>query len=312
MNTFKEYPATHSMSTAWYCADEDGNIAVFDIDDNGPVPEEYTGSDLCVEDMLWDIFTIKEKDGIRYLNLTDDQISRLLIHPDNTKGEWEKDTYSWYNPAWLDIIIQINMSKLDILKQAVNQPKENHYIVCLSKEKGLFMVDLFSNKSGVELLEKNNVVLAKYKLPMYRNPDYDADDEYSSDRDKYPFFIYHQDYDTTKYPAEKIATPQFPMKVAQLPEALQKIITHLPLKFADTDAIQLAEHMQVGVNGYEEYVYNDLIWKRIMSSRYKPIYYNWLTNAIISEDEMMDFLDEGKAEQFDYDKHQYLLKKQRD
>ena len=102
------------------------------------------------------------------------------------------------------------------------------------------------------------------------------------------------------------------MKVEQLPENLQKSITHLPLKFADTDAIQLAEHMQVGIGSYEEYVYNDLIWKKIMSSRYKPIYYNWLTNAIISEDEMMDLLDEGKAEPFDYDKQQYLLKKQRD
>ena len=38
MKQFKEYPATHSMSTAWYCVDEDGNVGIFDIDDNGPVP----------------------------------------------------------------------------------------------------------------------------------------------------------------------------------------------------------------------------------------------------------------------------------
>ena len=34
MKTNKEYPATHSMSTAWYCVDEDGNVGIFDIDDN--------------------------------------------------------------------------------------------------------------------------------------------------------------------------------------------------------------------------------------------------------------------------------------
>lgn len=35
----KEYPATHSMETAWYAADEDGNVALIMYNDNGPVPE---------------------------------------------------------------------------------------------------------------------------------------------------------------------------------------------------------------------------------------------------------------------------------
>ena len=34
----KEYPATHSMSTAWYVADEDGNVGIMDFNENGPVP----------------------------------------------------------------------------------------------------------------------------------------------------------------------------------------------------------------------------------------------------------------------------------
>ena len=34
MITDKEYPATHSMATSWYCVDEDGNVGIFDIDDN--------------------------------------------------------------------------------------------------------------------------------------------------------------------------------------------------------------------------------------------------------------------------------------
>ena len=35
----KEYPATHSMSTAWYMVDADGNVGLMNFDDNGPVPE---------------------------------------------------------------------------------------------------------------------------------------------------------------------------------------------------------------------------------------------------------------------------------
>ena len=36
MITDKEYPATHSMSTAWYCVDEDGNVVEpeYDLDDD--------------------------------------------------------------------------------------------------------------------------------------------------------------------------------------------------------------------------------------------------------------------------------------
>ena len=38
MKIDKEYPATHSMSTAWYCVDEDGNVGIVDFNENGPVP----------------------------------------------------------------------------------------------------------------------------------------------------------------------------------------------------------------------------------------------------------------------------------
>ena len=51
MITDKEYPATHSMSTAWYCADEDGNVAIIDFDDNGPVP--WGTEDTCSENYMF-------------------------------------------------------------------------------------------------------------------------------------------------------------------------------------------------------------------------------------------------------------------
>ena len=38
MKTDKEYPATHSMSTSWYMVDDEGNIAIMQFDDNGPIP----------------------------------------------------------------------------------------------------------------------------------------------------------------------------------------------------------------------------------------------------------------------------------
>ena len=69
MITDKEYPATHSMSTAWYCVDEDGNVGIFDICDYGPVPDGTKG-DGNVNDMLWHDLSSKGEDCVRDLNLT--------------------------------------------------------------------------------------------------------------------------------------------------------------------------------------------------------------------------------------------------
>lgn len=38
MKIDREYPATHSMSTAWYIVDDEGNIGIVQYEDNGPVP----------------------------------------------------------------------------------------------------------------------------------------------------------------------------------------------------------------------------------------------------------------------------------
>ena len=50
MKLNKEYPATHSMSTAWYVADEEGNVGIMDFNENGPVPwqTEETSVDYLV------------------------------------------------------------------------------------------------------------------------------------------------------------------------------------------------------------------------------------------------------------------------
>ena len=41
----KEYPATHSMSTAWYMVDDDDNVAIIEYNENGPVPWDVPGEE---------------------------------------------------------------------------------------------------------------------------------------------------------------------------------------------------------------------------------------------------------------------------
>ena len=43
----KEYPATHSMSTAWYMVDDDDNVAIIEYNENGPVPCDVPGEE-CI------------------------------------------------------------------------------------------------------------------------------------------------------------------------------------------------------------------------------------------------------------------------
>ena len=73
MKTTKEFPATHSMSTQWFVADEEGNIALFDFDENGPVPvnipSENNSNLMTAEEDLG----AKDENSIEYFELTDEQ-----------------------------------------------------------------------------------------------------------------------------------------------------------------------------------------------------------------------------------------------
>ena len=62
----KEYPATHSMSTGWFIADKDGNIAIFDFNENGPIPCDIPES--SANGVLEEDFVLPDEKGIRNFN----------------------------------------------------------------------------------------------------------------------------------------------------------------------------------------------------------------------------------------------------
>ncbi len=309
MKTNKEYPATHSMSTAWYCVDEEGNVGVFDIDDNGPVP---VGGyrDNCLNEVFWDDFSIDNGAFYKELMLKPDQIP-LLLELSDDYGAWETDDRYCTNPEWMETILKIDMTKLDILEQALKKDDSRFQRpVCLSKEQGLFYVDFFFNKEGVDLLLQNKVLLAKYKAPYYDRP-YDEEDEkqlesFHEECQKFPFFIYRQDYWPYFEPAIKVNNPPHPMKIEQLPSNIKGKIFRLSLRFEETNRIQLAEQMPVNGIWSIKYVFAGKIWWQLASSANSLIYYNEKTNSIIPK-EMMDVLiSSGEAEEFDWHKHKNI------
>lgn len=124
----KEYPATHSMSTAWYVADEEGNVAIMDYNDNGPVPWET--EQISTESL---VFGHEEDDELFLpIQLFDDQIYDLLDNPHNPKDDYQ----SWFYHT----IVQIDMSQEKAFLDLIQQP-DIKVTSCVSKGLGLYILD---------------------------------------------------------------------------------------------------------------------------------------------------------------------------
>lgn len=312
MKTNKEYPATHSMATAWYCVDEEGNVGVFEIEDNGPKP---MGCDegLDVND-IWFDFSIDKEKGIKDLCLTPDQIKPLL-KPLKTPDRWEqkkvviteylsgggKKTTEHpyiYNASWNQVVIKIDMTKLLFLLQAMSMEKEEKCMICLSREEGFFMVDFSCNQKGVELLESNHVVLAKFGFPFYYFEDFESDEEIIAMRDKefnrFPVFIFQQPDWPNEGAANRMSNPANPMKKEQLPQKIREQITQLPVRFREAQSIQLAEFVPVYFMDCADYRGDD-DWYQICSSNGETEYYGEKTHKILTQKEMDILINEGKV-----------------
>ena len=294
------------MSTAWYCVDEDGNVGIFDIDDNGPIPVGGNEQN-CVNEVFWDDFTDETDGTFRTLNLSEEQILSML-EPYDDNGEWKNHQFGSGNVAWLDVIIKIDLSKLDVFIQALKLIKNPYYYPrCISKELGLFYVDFFSEKKAVEFLEENHVVLEKFEAPYYETLfEDDEDDEkerIEKNIRKFPLFIYHQDYAVFRYPALRVTNPKHPLRIEQLPKKVQDSIKRIPVRFKETERIQLAELMPVDGIWSIRYVYNNRIWWQLASSDGGILFYNEATNSIIQGKEMDKLIADGLAEEWDYHKH---------
>lgn len=240
MRIDKEYPATHSMSTAWYFVDEDDNVAIFTFDDNGPIPETVT-SDLWVSDLCFDK-PVVEKGGIKYLNLTDEQVDKMV------SGLWRTvipDDCYWDGDIFLidtDRTGEFLMYLRECRKQhGEKHPWDSSFIpVCMSEKSGIYMVDFnsYEYKSGLDnpfvkhLWERG--IIRKYCM----TPDYDFDKSDNLLR-SCPYYLYENDWNPA-LPHERIAVPEMPVKLHQLPEEWRAKAIRLKIRFSDAGRIQIA------------------------------------------------------------------------
>lgn len=253
MKTDKEYPATHSMSTAWFAVDAEGNVAILDYDDNGPVPvfvPESSEDEIICENFATQI---PGEPFLRW-NFSDEEFERILASPSAYEFKLEEGQDDIYNA-----VVQVDMSRFDEFLEAARLFEE-YSTICINLEKGLFFLDWWSyekNKSQAVKDALSSALVTPIKHLSFDN--YEADPDILS---SYPFFVYRQDYDCSKL-IERTVVPEKPFKAYRLPVPAQKNAIRLPFKFKDTPMFQMARYEFSNVSFFQDELINGRIYHKM-------------------------------------------------
>lgn len=241
MITDKEYPATHSMSTAWYMVDADGNVGLMAFDANGPVPKyNQVKPDLGLPDLLFGQ-GLSEDERCKGIHLDKPQIHELLGLPQKPR-----DVDLWYEVC-LAILPEYTEEFLFLCK---NEDITNYG--CISSEMNLFLVDVWEcvdsdddniiKGSTLDKMIKANMIKAIYQMPdLTVNSEFNRNTEsveFTKNFDNAPYYIYCQSYQTSDL-QRRMNIPSNPVKIAQIDEKYRKRLLHLPVRFNEAEELQI-------------------------------------------------------------------------
>ena len=234
MKTSKEYPATHSMSTSWFAIDEDGNVAIVNFEENGPVASPADHDEHCTASLVENGLDSTGNGGLIYKNYTDEQIAPMFQEvPD---GLNEFNTFEDYFFDILQIDVSRTQEFLEIIHPIIESGE--HEIICFSRTLGIYSsggIDDF--KEVYTRLRESGIV----KRVLRTDPMYDVDDiEEFSQRYPIPFYVYNQEYgacDTADL--NKVYTPKVPcVNEKQLSDKERVLAFRVKGNFAKIDHIQ--------------------------------------------------------------------------
>ena len=254
MKRDKEYPATHSMSTSWYCVDDDGNVAIVDFNENGPVP--WGTPEQSIEYLSYGYCEDEDSDEYTPFSLTEEQIFDLL-------GDSHEPTYE---DNVFERIVEIDKTKEERFLELTRNP-DCHIELCLSKSLGLYQIDIErmaqdkdGNWIGIEcttwhkMVDEGVVTKIYSKKEFYTNDMYKDDElKFEKDFDTSPYYIFCQPY-WPEFLTTKVSEPSHPVKISQLPAELQRRVIKVHGLFKDMTSFQIAEYhpcsMYSSENGY--------------------------------------------------------------
>ncbi|MBO7277431.1 MAG: hypothetical protein J6U84_05660 [Bacteroidales bacterium] len=255
MKKDKEYPATHSMSTAWYMVDDEGNVGIMEYEDNGPVPY---GLEECLfaNDLLFGY-----DDGVKdfvNINLTDEQIKAFLKNP------CSPFEFNWYG----NCIVKIDTTKTErFLKLSAYKGKKNISCHCISKKMGVYLIDAWDcvkdySKQVIEgvlkiMLDENII------LEVYEFEDIDSFYDLVEFKYDYPYYLYSQPYNPELL-QRRVFVPKNPVKITQIPKHFREKIHRIKGCFKDLETMQIAQRYQCKFYGWESsYIIDGVIYELI-------------------------------------------------
>ncbi len=256
MKQDKEYPATHSMSTAWYMVDDEGNVGIMEYNENGPIPygiEEY----LSVNDLL-----LGYDDGVKDIvnfDLTDEQVKAFLKNP------CSPFEFNW----WGNCIIKIDTTKTErFLKLTEDKSVKNFsFCHCISKKMGVYLIDALDcvkdySKQVIEgvlktMLDENII------LEVYEFEDIDIFYDLVEFKYDYPYYLYSQPYNPELL-QRRVFVPKNPVKISQVPKCFRDRIHRIKGCFKDLETMQIAQRYQCKFYGWESsYIIDGVIYELI-------------------------------------------------
>lgn len=253
MQNGKEYPATHSMSTAWYMVDEDGNVGIMEFNENGPVP--WLANQQFGADELVFRYHNYENDTCLNIKLNDDQIDDLIEEPHSP----EEEEY------WCDCVVQIDLKQE---KEFLKLAKRKDFVIelCVSQIRGLYLIEAdasicFDNgdnpkkRSALDLMIENKIITKVYRIKDFWITDDWNNGEivHTKNFSSAPYYLYHQPYWTEHLP-KCMNTPKNPVKFDQLPPELQQLTLKIPVKFGENQTFQIDRWHPCDTHGDNKYI----------------------------------------------------------
>lgn len=243
MKIDKEYPATHSMSTAWYMVDDEGNVGIMDYNENGPVPwgvEEMNTMDLVLSTLEHD----SDNTEVMF-RLTDEQVLEIL-----GSSQKPKDERFWY-----DVFVKIHLQKRKRFEELCRRRDiDNDFTYCISDTLGIYRIDPMDcfdgngvriKGSSLDVMIEEEIILEVYQVNQYEMDDkYEDEDNivHTKTFDNAPYFIYHQPYWTGNC-QERMNIPQHPVNISQSNKDVRCRVHKVKGLFREMKHIQIAQFL---------------------------------------------------------------------
>lgn len=243
MKLYKEYPATHSMSTSWFIADANGNVAIINYEDNGPLPWG-TPSDTAIDDIAFGTYENWKERKFARIELSNNQVISFLNEPKKP----DDITY------WSDVVVEINKSQEeDYLKMAMLDNFEKN--LCISPSLGLYRIDARNSTyeenhnyypksdSMLKKMIDEGIIKKVFRVKwfgFFEEDDFDNEEAFRKQYDDLPYYIFNEDYDVN-CPQQRIHVPANPVKLNQVEPSLRERIPILPVIFNECEKLQVAE-----------------------------------------------------------------------